>query len=250
MTQKVSHTIYTRSAFCSVYYSLLWTSGMVVVDEAKASSSKNYTSIFAGVYTKALLQVHVEVIRKVLTQRPQFVAKRKQRELRKQSNRSKRKVPAVTVVAATTLKKVDAAWKKPANEVYVARLVTSPSFPPSPFILDSTRLTTALNITLHRTRGVFKTAGTSGRSGRVLRSRFRKTPRSPPHHQANSCREPTTHLSITRLFSLGTMGTASGTITTVWESRRVSLKPGARPVRRRRMVTSQEGQGCNIYVQL
>jgi hypothetical protein len=90
-----------------------------MVDEAKLASSKNYTCIMVGAYTKALLQEHVEVIRKVLTRYPLFLAKRVYREHRR-LNQQHRAPP----LSHTALLCVDVAWKQPANEEFVQRMVT------------------------------------------------------------------------------------------------------------------------------
>lgn len=100
-----------------------------MVDEAKASSSKNYTCIMAGAYTKALLHEHVSVIRQVLIRYPLFVAKRLHRTQRRSNKRKgivQRRVPSLST---TELQKVHSAWKKPVNEEFLATLVTNTPFP-------------------------------------------------------------------------------------------------------------------------
>jgi hypothetical protein len=140
-TPKVSrHMIYTTSEYSLalyIYYStnsLCLTPGLVLVDEGKLSSSKDYTCIMVGAYTKALLRVHVEVIRKVLTRYPLFLAKRQRRKQR----RSGTYTNPEPVLSPEALNKVDVAWKKPLNDKFLERLVThTPLLSPSA-VLDTT----------------------------------------------------------------------------------------------------------------
>ena len=107
----------------------LVTPGIVVVDEAKASSSKNYTCIMAGDYTKALLQEHVDVIRKVLTRYPLFLAKREHRKQRSQNKRNGiRTQRKSTILSTSALRKVHLAWQCPANEDFLVTIVTNTPF--------------------------------------------------------------------------------------------------------------------------
>lgn len=106
-----------------------------MVDETKLSSSKDYTCIMAGAYTKALLKVHVDVIRKVLIHYPLFLAKRQEREQRKECGTPPLPVPLLTPDA---LQKVDEIWKLPANTRFIENMVTPYLFlspPPTPLLL-------------------------------------------------------------------------------------------------------------------